>query len=410
MAELLVKAITEFLEPRGLELSEEKTPIIPWKRGNKVDFLGWIHQLIYPKKVNWLISTSKHRAGKLIDWIGTYTYPSHKATAKFRENIKLLTSNANNYHELHELFTKINYVIRGWSNYFSPAPRQLHLRRALDVFVWKRVRKFILNKHQHSQHDMFIKHFTQEVSKDNPRAFLHKKIGTYRMWLDSPTINNLSSDKGNLRKSTINNLNLTRLDMPSIWGVMVLTIGLTCSSLFVKPTEYVRRALLIGKLRGDSQSKLLFKQKHQCPLCTKELINWESLLTYNSQDIIEFRDELIAQHQSDKDTTLKIGNSKPKSALYRWVSNWLGDAQIDHITSKILGGNVPELLNILNNIDNLQLIHKICHVAKTAKDTEFLKKYRKVKKTKTTKKTKKTKKQNKNKKQKQKTKTKTKIP
>ena len=380
MAQLLIKAISDFLTPRGLELSGEKTQIIPWKMGNKVDFLGWTHQLIRPTKVNWLITTSKHRAGKLIDWIGTYTYPSHKSTAKFRKNIKLLTTNLNNHLELHELFSKINYVIRGWSNYFSPAPRQLHLRRALDVYVWKRVRKFVMNKYQHDNHDVFIKHFTIEVNRDNPRAFFHKKTSTYRMWLDSPTINNSNSDKGTMRKSSLNILNLTRLDMPSIWSVLVPTWELVSNSPFIKPAPFIKRAVLIGKLRGDGQSKLGFKQKYLCLHCGKGLINWDNLLRLNSWDIHEFMDELIHVNQADKTIKPKIEITKRINLLNNRISNWLENTQIDHITPKILGGDVPVLVRVLNNPSNLQLLHKKCHLEKTANDKGFLKEYRKAKK------------------------------
>lgn len=382
MANLLKTAIAEFLEQRGLELSEEKTQIIPWKMGNKVDFLGWTHHLIFPKEVNWLISTTKHRAGKLIDWIGTYTYPSRKSTAKFRENIKLLTSNVNNYLEPNQLFTKINYLIRGWSNYFSPAPQQKHLRRALDVYVWRRLRKFFMNKYQHSYFDIFINHFTMEVNKEHPRAFFHAKSGTYRIWLDSPTISNLDSDKETLRKSSSNILNLTKLNMPSMWTVLVPNKGLTLNSMFTNSTEYVKRALFIAKLRGDSQSKLMFKQNHLCTCCNKTLINWNNLLTYNSQEINSFLDEqLSANLMNDTITRPKEARSKTISLLDSRGSNWIRDAQIDHIVPKILGGYVPNLIKVLNNQKNLQLIHKSCHIRKTREDAELFKQYRKIKKT-----------------------------
>lgn len=378
MADLLKEAIVEFLKPRGLELSVEKTRIIPWKMGNKVDFLGWTHHLIFPKEVNWLISTTKHRAGKLTDWIGTYTYPSHKSTARFRDNIKLLTTTANNYLEPNQLFTKINYLIRGWSNYFSPAPQQKHLRRALDVYVWKRLRKFFMNKYQHSYFDVFIDHFTMEVKREHPRAFFHEKSATYRMWLDSPTISNQHSDKETLRKSSLNVLNLTKLNMPSMWTVLVPNKDLSLNSMFTNPGEYVKRALLIAKLRGDSQSKLMFKQNHQCPCCNKTLINWNNLLTYNGQEIHNFE-----QLNSMDDTNInpKRANSKTIRLLDSRGSNWIRDAQIDHVIPKIIGGNVPDLVKLLNNQNNLQLIHKSCHVKKTQEDAELLKQYRKIKKT-----------------------------
>lgn len=378
MAELLLSAISEFLKPRGLELSEEKTKIIPWKMGNKVDFLGWTHHLIFPKEVNWLITTTKHRAGKLIDWLGTYTYPSHKSTAKLRENVKMLTSNLNSHIELNQLFSKINYLIRGWSNYFSPGPHQLQLRRALDVYIWKRVRKFLMNKHQHSFSDIFFNHFTIEVPKEHPRAFYHAKSGTYRMWLNSPTINNQNSDKETLRKTSLNILNLTKLDMPSIWSVLTPSKGLTLNSMYVNPTDYVRRALLIGKLRGDSQSKLMFKQDHLCPRCNKAIIDWNNILTLNNQEINSFLDEQLSHLISESDPIR--GKPKTVNLLVSRISNWLRDSQIDHCIPKIIAGPVPELVKVLNNQNNLQLLHKSCHLIKTQEDSEFLKQYRKIRK------------------------------
>lgn len=75
--------ISEFLKVRGVELSEEKTQITPWKMAHKLDFLGWTHHIIFPNKAKWVINTTKHRPGKLLDWLGSYTYPSHASTANF---------------------------------------------------------------------------------------------------------------------------------------------------------------------------------------------------------------------------------------------------------------------------------------------------------------------------------------
>lgn len=390
MAKLIYDKLPEFLNPRGLNISPEKTQIIPWKIGNKVDFLGWTHHLIYPKEVNWLISASKHNAGRLIDWIGTYTYPSAASTKRFRETIKTLTSNSRTNLELYQIFKNVNDLIRGWSNYFSPAPRQLHLRRHLDTYVWKRMRKFVMNKHGHSAHSYFIKHFTREVSSRSPKAFFHKLTGTYRMWLKSPTISNDNLNKGNVRSSSINVLNLTDLNMSSIWSVLTPKKELFLNSMFINPSEYVRRALLIGRLRGDKQSKLLFKQKFNCTCCGKPLIDWNNLLTYNSKeinDIMNHFDLLYNKSNSEKDINLinsdqskLLVKTKSINLLDSRLTNWLGDVQIDHVIPKILAGKSSVLIKLLNNIKNLQLLHKDCHLQKTKMDKEFLSEYRKVRK------------------------------
>lgn len=392
MANLLKDAITDFLKPRGLTLSVEKTKIIPWKMNRSVDFLGWTHHLIYPKKVNWLIRTSKHNAGKLIDWIGTYTYPSQKSTKRLREGIKELTSNTKNYLTMDSQFIKINELLRGWSNYFSPAPQQRYLRRHLDVYIWKRLRKFFMNKFQQSFHDIFMKHFSMEVKATNPKAFFHNKSLTHRVWLDSPTISNDNSEKGNLRKSSLNILNLTKLDIPSLWTILTPSKELFLNSMLVNPRAYVKRALLIRNLRKDSQSILLFKQKHNCTICNKSLINWESLLNFDNNDIDNIFNDLKYTEtcykaddfkllQTDKfDSNNKKVNINTINLFNNRVSNWLSDTQIDHIIPSILGGNVLELKNILNKSDNLQLIHKNCHNSKINQDINFLKVYKEIRK------------------------------
>jgi len=43
--------------------------------------------------------------------------------------------------------------------------------------------------------------------------------------------------------------------------------------MYLNPKEYVKRALLIAKLRGDSQTNLLLKQANRCPTCNKFIID-----------------------------------------------------------------------------------------------------------------------------------------
>lgn len=403
MAEHLKVSITEFLELRGLALSQ-KTKIIPWKMSQSVDFLGWTHHLIFPKKVNWLIGTSKHRAGKLIDWIGTYTYPSADSTKKLREKIKNITANTSNYKSLYKVFDEINLLIRGWSNYFSPAPHQRQLRRHLDTYIWRRLRKLLMNKYQHSFHDRFIDHFTMVVDKPSGRSFYHKKSDTHRVWLQSPTISNDNTDKGTMRKTSIDVLNLTKLDISSMWRYLVPVKELTLNSMLVNPTPYVKRALLIGKYRKDTQSTLLFKQKHNCPICDKTLIKWDSLLNWNSNNIDTILDNISPDNAvPHSKTVLKIDktrnlladletkanhqiakeqlNIKTISIINSRLTNWLDGVHVDHIIPKIIAGNVLELIKILNNKDNLQLVHTACHLSKTKVDKAIISEYRKIRKT-----------------------------
>jgi retron-type reverse transcriptase len=369
MVRLIKNAIKEFLEVRGLEIFPEKTRIIPWKMGSSLDFLGWTHQLYSPRKINWLIRTSKHRAGKMKDWIGLYTYPSRKSTARLRETIKRLTSHQNSHFELHHLFVKLNQLIRGWSNYFSPAPGQLALRRGLDVYVWKRIRKFFMNKYANSFHNMYIKHFSRETEAKTSRTFYHEKTNTNRIWLQSPTIMNDNLEKGNLRQSSLDVLRLSKIGSQSLWSVMVPTKELTINTTYIVPAPFITRALLIRKLRNDLLSNLSFRQKHLCPICQKDLINWKGLLDLNFDDMLQIIEDKYVQLGNMEAQTANeaeaVFNTEAINNIDSKNKNWLKKSQIDHKIPMILAGNDPELRGILNRKENLQLVHNTCHQEKT---------------------------------------------
>jgi retron-type reverse transcriptase len=379
MAELLKEEISKFLSPRGLALSDEKTHIVPWKIGNHIDFLGWTHSLIKPNKVNWLINTSKHKAGKILDWIGTYTYPSRKSTKKFRENIKNITSNKFNYLPPVDIIKWINSQIRGWSNYFSPAPYQIHLRRHLDVYIWRRTRKYIMNKFQHSFHDRFIQHFSREVDRKAKGAFYHKKSNTYRIWLQSLSISNSNLDKGTMRQSSIDILNLTKLNIVSMWSYLTPTTELIHNSPMVNKAPFIKRALLIAKYRKDSHSLLSFKQEHKCTICCRDLIHFNALIHSKLDNYIDNLNEnnsIIPKDLNTNNLENATETNKP-SSIY-----WLANVEIDHIIPKIIAGNSHALIKIVNSIPNLQLLHKNCHSYKTETDRVFLDNYRIIKKNK----------------------------
>jgi retron-type reverse transcriptase len=163
-------AINKFLVDRGLELSKEKTKIIRWTMGTKIDFLGWTYHLVNPRKVNWLIWADKSKAGKLSDWKGLYIYPSRKSTKNFRNNIKKITSISQIHKDVYLIIREIINTIVGWSNYFSHGPKQTHIRHHLDKYVSDRIRKFLRKKYNKSYPLHFKKYF------QNPDGTLRKHI------------------------------------------------------------------------------------------------------------------------------------------------------------------------------------------------------------------------------------------
>jgi len=130
------QAIEKFLEERGLTLNKEKTQIIKWTMGKKLNFLGWTFHLISPNKVNWLTDLPKSVSTRLKDRTKLYVYPSVKSTKNFRIKVKNLLSLKNVYLTPQQIIKKLNSIIWGWSNYFLPSPNQYSLRSYLDHYIF----------------------------------------------------------------------------------------------------------------------------------------------------------------------------------------------------------------------------------------------------------------------------------
>jgi retron-type reverse transcriptase len=139
--------IERFLEDRGLSLNKEKTRIIKWSMGAKLDFLGWTFHLISPRKVNWLTDLPSSVSKRLKDRSKLYIYPSNKSTKKFRSNIKEILNIKNASYTPQQIIKMLNLVIWDWSNYYLPSPNQYSLRSNLDHYIYNRCKQWIYKKY-----------------------------------------------------------------------------------------------------------------------------------------------------------------------------------------------------------------------------------------------------------------------
>lgn len=165
-----IDKIKEFLKIRGLKLSKEI--ITQWKLGSKIDFLGWTIHLIKPTKVNF-ITKSKY-ADKLIDYKGTYIYPSKKSTEILKAKIKNLTSLTNSRKSVDEIIKSITLIIIDWSNYFIAKPKQTVIRQNLDWFILNRFKKFLRIKYGKT----YLLHFKKYLDQ---RKFKHKGTSNFQI-------------------------------------------------------------------------------------------------------------------------------------------------------------------------------------------------------------------------------------
>jgi RNA-directed DNA polymerase len=90
----------------GLEINREKTRVVEVKpEGGSLDFLGYTFR--------W----DRDREGRSKKYLNVF--PSKKAVAKEREQLRTLTSVNQSHTPIPELIGRLNRQLRGWANYFS---------------------------------------------------------------------------------------------------------------------------------------------------------------------------------------------------------------------------------------------------------------------------------------------------
>jgi RNA-directed DNA polymerase len=154
----ILPAVTDFLRPRGLTLSEEKTHLRPIDEG--FDFLGF---------------TLRKFNGKLI------TTPSHKKVTHFRKMLKTFLNESQNL-PFDAMLRKLNSKLRGWafSNRQVVAKR---LFRTLDNALYYDVCRWLRHRHRNKT-NAWIKHryWSRIEGRNNLGTFVLNKQGE-RQWL-----------------------------------------------------------------------------------------------------------------------------------------------------------------------------------------------------------------------------------
>jgi retron-type reverse transcriptase len=383
-----------FLKERGLTLSTEKTEIKTFNRNTKLNFLSWTFHYLVPKRVSWIIKARKKSAGRLCDWEGLYVYPSKTAVSKLKSNIKQITSHSNAWKSEEIIIKSLTKIILGWSNYFSPSPKQGSLRLAIDWYIFSRMKRYIFKKYGNS----YLKNYLRlNQNEDGSRK---KSIGFTGIHHG--------------REYSLSIPRLYDLNAPCMWPEVVPTNDLLNSSFFYNPKPYIKRSIKNSTFKNDLRSKLFLKQKEICPLCQKKLINWEDKLLKINYDNLSDNYQKINPNLSEislfkyysEINSSKINpnfnyvfnmnnvsdlNSKSlneritlKNVTTDFQTNytWHKGLDLDHVIPIKLAGNIKPLKILLNSINNLRLVHKNCHKNKTfgQEEQELLKNYRKIRK------------------------------
>jgi RNA-directed DNA polymerase len=119
----IIPIVKEFLQERGLTLSEEKTKITHIKEG--FDFLGF--------------NIRKYNNGILI------IKPSKDSQKKFQEKIKEVM-NANKSIPQVSLIRLLNPIITGWGNYYQHCSAAVVFRK-MDFYIFQKIYQWSLRRH-----------------------------------------------------------------------------------------------------------------------------------------------------------------------------------------------------------------------------------------------------------------------
>ena len=311
-----------------------------------------------------------------------------------KSNIKQITSHSNSWKSEDIIIKSLTKSILGWSNYFSPAPRQGSLRLAIDWYVFKRMKRYVFKKYGSS----YLKNYLRlNQNEDGSRK---KSIGFKGIY--------------NGREYSLFIPRLYDLNASCMWSEVVPKNELLNSSFLYNSKPYIERVIKNNTFKNDLRSKLYKKQKETCLLCKKKLINWEEkLLQINYEDMSNHYQKinpslseisLLKYYSQINSATINpnfnyvfnmnnVTDFSPKSLnekitlknlTFNFQTNhmWYKSLDLDHIIPIKLAGNIKSLKTLLNSINNLRLVHKNCHKNKTFghEEQELLKNYRKTRK------------------------------
>jgi len=148
--------VATVLAPMGLKLSAAKTRISHLDEG--FDFLGFRIRRHRKQGTN-----TKH----------VYTYPTKAALATVKAKVRALTCRATTSLTLTAMLHRLNYILRGWTNYFRHAA-SARAFSYLSSFTWWRVARWLRKKHPRaSWKRLRVKYFSGWVPGENGTSLFY---------------------------------------------------------------------------------------------------------------------------------------------------------------------------------------------------------------------------------------------
>jgi RNA-directed DNA polymerase len=138
----VMPAIKEFLKPRGLALSQEKTKLFSLKEDNKqLDFLGYTFKYQDKWSIKKHMFYTNHAGSR-----GIVFYPNKVKVIAFIDKIRLIFKGSQNL-DAYNLIARLNPLLREWSNYYNLGYSS-HYRDTVRNAVYHLIWKWTHNKHR----------------------------------------------------------------------------------------------------------------------------------------------------------------------------------------------------------------------------------------------------------------------
>jgi hypothetical protein len=169
-------------------------------------------------------------------------------------------------------------------------------------------------------------------------------------------------------------------DIP--WSLLEPNRELVQTSFLVNPIPYIRRKILLDKMKKVKQALLLHKQHEVCPLCNEKLIDENFMIVTEQQHpdsdistILSLRESALQQSMGP--SVLQQRYESNNIAPWTSETKWYKGLHVDHIVPRGLGKGNTRLKPILESPDNKQLVHKECYkTRKTQVDLKLLQVYK----------------------------------
>jgi RNA-directed DNA polymerase len=286
--EVIKPCVDKFLKERALELSNEKTKIISMRSGDKLNFLGYTFQ--YLEKVNHQYRLFHDRQ----NMEAITCYPQKDKSKSFAHKLRIIFEKSYNLTAF-TLISKINPIIRGWSQYFNLG-QSFKTRNDVNHLLYKLVWKWATHKHPRWGRIKIAKRYFLRMKNAGDTIWENtdRRTGNTNKWVFRGVTHDNSAFKETKGGKSIEMVNPTQVVAtisPKQYRIpKALELIHAYHSEYEKLIEFnTKMGIKSLELNQTNKIKLLIKQKGKCDICGETLLNENGEFMYDGSTNIHHK-------------------------------------------------------------------------------------------------------------------------